>query len=574
MTPDAFLSNFDLLAEAPGGVPKLRELVLQLAVRGQLVPQDPQDEPATVLVEKIAAQRERLGAVGGIGKEKPLPPVKPSDVQYSMPEGWASVRLGCLMLRIGSGSTPRGGKNAYVERGVPFVRSQNVWDSGLRLDDVAHITEETHKKMRHTHVCPNDLLLNITGASLGRCAVVPPELRSANVSQHVSILRPVMPDMTPYLHLSILSPMIQHLIWTRQVGMAREGLSKKVLELFEFPLPPLSEQKRIVVRVDELMKRCDELEARQKERNARHTALVSSCLHAVVDPKKPNPDFILHPLSCNLLFTSQESVTELRKTIFQLAVQGRLVKQDPKDEPASRLVERIALTVDQPSGGKTKLAENTKPHKILHAVTVPPGWQQIAIGDLRPEFQNGFSKRASQTGMPTPVLRLANIINGAVSLEDVRVIPLSPEEREKYAVLPSDILITRVNGSVDLVGAFTHVCKSADAAYCDHFIRMRFPHAFVRPDYVALFGRSIVCRKAIAGLFITTAGQKTVNQGHISSLTLSLPPLAEQKRIVAKVNELMALCDALEAKLTQSHADADTLAAAVVHCLTGGCNAV
>ena len=174
------------------------------------------------------------------------------------------MRLGQITNKIGSGSTPRGGREVYVKEGVPFLRSQNVWNDGLHLDDVACITPEEHERMSGTAVLGNDVLLNITGASLGRCALVPSEFGEANVSQHVTIIRLTDPQVREYLHLCILSPCTQSMIWGRQVGMAREGLSKKVLEQFEIPLPPVAEQHRIVARVAELMRFCDVMEQQLK----------------------------------------------------------------------------------------------------------------------------------------------------------------------------------------------------------------------------------------------------------------------------------------------------------------------
>jgi type I restriction enzyme S subunit len=135
------------------------------------------------------------------------------------------------------------------------------------MDDVACITSEEHERMSGTAVLGKDVLLNITGASLGRCALVPMEFGEANVSQHVTIIRPTDPQVREYLHLCILSPYTQSMIWGRQVGMAREGLSKKVLEQFEIPLPPIAEQHRIVARVAELMRFCDVLEQQLQSSN-------------------------------------------------------------------------------------------------------------------------------------------------------------------------------------------------------------------------------------------------------------------------------------------------------------------
>lgn len=251
--------HFDTLFTTEHSIDQLKQTVLQLAVMGKLVPQDPNDEPAAVLLEKIADEKARLVKEKKIKKQKPLPPIGEDEKPFALPEGWQLARLGDLTSKLGSGSTPRGGKSAYVEKGIPFLRSQNVWNDGLRMDDIAFIPRETHQKMDKTQVAPGDVLLNITGASLGRSTIFPEELIEANVSQHVTIIRLLEGQMNRFVHLGILSPMVQRLVWGRQVGMAIEGLSKKVLEMFEFPIPPLAEQHRIVAKIDQLMSLCDQL---------------------------------------------------------------------------------------------------------------------------------------------------------------------------------------------------------------------------------------------------------------------------------------------------------------------------
>ena len=257
--------HFDVLFTTEKSIDKLQETILQLAVMGKLVAQDLDDEPASVLLEKIEEEKERLVKEGKIKKQIPLPKVKDEFKPFELPIGWNFVRLGDLANRIGSGSTPRGGKSAYVQTGIPFLRSQNIYNDGLKLHDVAYISEETHNKMSNTIVYENDILLNITGGSLGRSTIFPSDIGEANVSQHVTIIRPTESTMKNYLHLCILSPYIQKLIWDRQVGVAREGLSKKVLELFEIPLPPIEEQYRIVKKVDTLISLCDNLRLALKE---------------------------------------------------------------------------------------------------------------------------------------------------------------------------------------------------------------------------------------------------------------------------------------------------------------------
>jgi type I restriction enzyme S subunit len=263
-------TNFARLFSTPEDVSSLRKLILDLAVHGLLVHQSELDEPIEKWLSDIAIQKAALVKQKLVAKQIALRDVPEEEYPFPLPKGWAFARLGHITNKIGSGSTPRGGREVYVKEGIPFLRSQNVWNDGLRLDDVACITAKEHERMSGTAVVANDVLLNITGASLGRCALVPSHFGEANVSQHVTIIRLTDPQVREYLHLCILSPYTQSMIWGRQVGMAREGLSKKVLEQFEIPLPPLAEQRRIVARVAQLMRLCDVLE--DQLRNASNVA--------------------------------------------------------------------------------------------------------------------------------------------------------------------------------------------------------------------------------------------------------------------------------------------------------------
>ena len=240
----------------------------------------------------------------------------------------------------------------------------------------------------------------------------------------------------------------------------------------------------------------------------------------------------------------------MRELILTLAVQGKLVPQDPKDEPASALLKKIRAEKDRLiAEGKIKrdkplaeIAEEEKPFEL------PESWEWVRLYELLPEFQNGASSRGDVGGKPVTVIRLADIKNRRISLADTREIPIAERDIQKYLVREGDILITRVNGSADIVGQFNLCDTAVHAIYCDHFIRMRVSNQWIEPTFLALLNESSLMRRRIKELFITTAGQKTVNQGHIGSLQLSLPPLTEQSRIVTRVGELMRLCDALDCK--------------------------
>ena len=156
-------AHFDTLFTTEQSIDKLKQTILQLAVMGRLVEQDAGDEPVATLLQSIESQKGELIKSGAIKHSKPLPPVSQEDHPFRLPNGWRCHRLGALVTKLGSGSTPRGGQRAYVDGGVPFLRSQNVWNDGLRLEDIVYISEDTHARMSNTVVYPKDILLNITG---------------------------------------------------------------------------------------------------------------------------------------------------------------------------------------------------------------------------------------------------------------------------------------------------------------------------------------------------------------------------------------------------------------------------
>ena len=184
----------------------------------------------------------------------PDPPLKQSPIPWlqQMPVHWHSRRLGQLATKFGSGITPRGGATVYQDTGIPFLRSQNVHFDGLRLDDVAKISYELHQSQSASHVQPLDVLLNITGASIGRVCSVPEQFGGANVNQHVCIIRPDQERLSSRFLAAFLStPTAQEHIRTEQTGASREGLTLQSIRDFLIPLPPVPEQMEITRRIDE-----------------------------------------------------------------------------------------------------------------------------------------------------------------------------------------------------------------------------------------------------------------------------------------------------------------------------------
>ena len=277
----ALAEHFDTLFATPASIDALDATLLQLAVRGKLVPQNPADEPASELLKRIRAEKERLVAEGRVKREKTLPAIGEEEKPFDLPEGWEWARLGTLLSKIGAGSTPLGGKEVYTSSGTKFRRSQNIWNDGLRITEVAYIPAETHATMGNTTVQAKDILFNITGASIGRCALVPDDFDEANVSQHVTIIRPATAEIRRYLHLVLVSSHVQQTVVDVQVGVSREGLSIAKLGQFLIPLAPLPEQSRIVAKLDELLALTRTLRTRLTDARALQARLASALVDEV-----------------------------------------------------------------------------------------------------------------------------------------------------------------------------------------------------------------------------------------------------------------------------------------------------
>ena len=262
------------------------------------------------------------------------------NVPFEVPKGWVWTDIENICSKIGSGSTPRGSN--YSSKGIPFFRSQNIYNNGLVYEDIKFISEDIHQTMIGTEVLPNDLLLNITGGSLGRCAIVPANFQRGNVSQHVCIMRPIL-VVSEYFHAFVLSSSFSKSI--KITGSGREGLPKYNLERIFFPLPPLTEQYRIASEIEHWF------------------ALINQIEQDKLD--------------------LQEAIKQARNKILNIAIHGKLVPQEPSDEPASELLKRI-----------NPKAEITCDN--AHYTQLPKGWlvapMQILCSLIDGNKQNGIER--------------------------------------------------------------------------------------------------------------------------------------------------------------------------------------
>ena len=243
---------------------KLRKSILQDAILGKLTQEwrnfNTHNESASDLLEKIKIKKNQLIQNKLIQKEKPLHSIKDDEIPFKIPETWRWCRMYDISEKLGAGSTPKGGNSVYVSNGIMLFRSQNIYNEGLQLNNIALIPNEIHDKMKGSKVKAKDILLNITGGSIGRSTLIKDDFKTANVSQHVAIIRLIELETRHYIHNLIMSPYFQERIMDVQVGVSREGLSMTSLKKLLVPIPPINEQKLIVEKIKLFKSNCDKLE--------------------------------------------------------------------------------------------------------------------------------------------------------------------------------------------------------------------------------------------------------------------------------------------------------------------------
>ncbi len=395
------------------GIKKLRELILELAVRGKLVPQDPSDEPASVLLERIAVEKTRLVKEGKIKKPKALPEISEEEKPFELPEGWAWIRFGNIYeleygdnlpqpMRTNSGEYPVFGSNGVVgTHNVPSVYSPCIVigrkgsAGALNLNDSAGcwVTDVAY-------------------------SCVPPfgvDIRFAFKQMHTFGLDSLGKGIKP-------------------------GLNRNEAYVLVVALPPLAEQHRIVAKVDELMALCDQLELRSESQLAAHQTLVETLLATLTDSTDADElaqNWARLSTHFDTLFTTEASIDALKQTIMQLAVMGKLVPQDPSDEPASALLARIAAEkaqlVKEKKIKKEKplpaISEDEKPFEL------PQGWEWVRLGSLY-SFLNGFAFKSEWfQNDGVKLLRNINIAHGNTKWEERVCIPEHmATDYEKYSL--------------------------------------------------------------------------------------------------------------------------------------------
>ena len=557
------LSNLDILATAPGGVARLRELILTLAVQGKLVPQDPADEPASVLLQKTRAEKDRLIAEGKIRRDKPLAEMAEEEKPFELPMGWEWVK-GRDLFTVVRGVTYQkaDAKDAPAEGLLPILRANNIRGS-INFDDLVYvpaslISEDQLLRSGDYVVCLASGSKNL----VGKAAPFRPEV-TCSFGAFCGAIRPITD--AAYFAVYLASPMYRESVSEASAGIGINNLKGSSLLDLDIALPPLAEQSRIVTRVEELMRLCDALEAKGRLEAAQHTQLVSTLLGTLTvstTPEELAANWQRVAQHFDLLLDRPAAIDALEQTLLQLAVRGLLVPQDPTDEPASALLQRIRAEKDRLiATGQIKrdkplppITDEEKPFEL------PVGWGWVRMQeafDVR-DGTHDTPKYVEHDGIPLITSR--NFEAGKICFEDAKLISRSDHEliMRRSRVERGDILYSMIGGNIG-----NQVLVDTDREFSIKNVALfkYVSRSYTLPLYLNLFLQTVTV--SLRGQAVGGA-QPFVSLSLLRSIPFPLPPTAEQARIVTRVTALRRLCADLRQRLAERQSVQARLAEALV----------
>ncbi len=543
MTNEQFLQQFGHFIDAPNGIQKLREMVLQLAVKGKLVAQDSNDEAASIPIKKIQLAKEQQIADGKFKKPKVLPSITDDDDLCELPHGWSHARLGEL-IRVINGRAYK--RHEMLESGTPLLRVGNLFTSNEWYYSDLELEDDKY--------CDEGDLIYAWSASFGPFIWSGPK-----VIYHYHIWKLDFYDDS-LLFKNYLYTFLQEK--TQEIKASGHGISmahmtKDKMEKLIVPVPPLAEQHRIVAKVDELMALCDQLEAECNARETTHQRLIRAVHHPLTeaaDAKATKTAW--HRIRDNFadLYTTIESVQALRQTILQLAVQGKLVEHNPNEKPASALLDEIES--ERQIKIKKKLIKRNKFIREIEYDDVPfelaTGWKWSRFGSLV-EFKSELVQ--PDEFQDHEQIAPDSIEKGTGKLILRRTVEESGIKGPNNRFYEGQILYSKIRPSL----------SKAIIAPCDGLCS-----ADMYP-LEALIDKEFLLRSILSEVFLEQVRvlenrikMPKLNVDSLSNILVPVPPLPEQHRIVTKVDELMSLCDQLEANIRDKNDTATRYAEAIV----------
>ena len=520
------LAHFDHIADTPDAAPRLRRFILDLAVRGKLTPQDPNDEPATDLIRRMAEGKSRLVKAGGIRRPRTLGSVDGLLLRHDIPSSWSWVRLDAIGAIIGGGTPPAGDADNFAAPGLGIAwltpadlgRQKTTFISRGARD----LSEKGYRTSSAT-IVPEGTVLFTSRAPVGYVAIA---ANPVATNQGFKSIVPYVSECSRFIAVVMrnCAPEID----AEAPGTTFREVSGKRLASVAIPLPPMAEQQRIVAEVDEMMALCDRLEASISDQEAARDRFSAATLARLSDPDpglfQLDATFAIKNLT--ELTTRSDQVNSIRETIRNLAVHGKLVPQDPCDEPVHMVLSNRGIVAD------------TNPFPI------PESWAWVCSGSVADCRLGKMLDGTKNEGVPRKYLRNLNVRWFDFDLSDLLEMRFEDSELTKFALRRGDVLICE-GGEPGRSAVWDG--RQTDIYFQKAIHRVRL-HDFVDPAFFVMAIRASADDGRLQEYFTGTGIQHLTGRG-LGAYSFPLPPLAEQRRIVAKVDEMMDLCRRLEASL-------------------------
>ncbi|EFH5191346.1 restriction endonuclease subunit S [Escherichia coli] len=507
------------------GIKKLRELILELAVRGKLVTQDPNDEPASELLKRIAAEKAELVKQGKIKKQKPQPEISEDEKPFELPEGWEWTRLGDIVkVSSGDGLTS---SQMEVSGDIPVYGGNGI--NGYH--DSFNVSKRT-------------LVIGRVGFYCGSIHVTPSR---AWVTDNA--FKTEFSEENLYLDFLRVLLTITNLK-ENENATAQPVISGKKIYPIVVAIPPYQEQRSIVKKVEELMFLCEQLEQQSLTSLDAHQQLVETLLSTLTDSQNTEElaeNWARISQYFDTLFTTEASIDALKQTILQLAVMGKLVPQDPNDEPAYELLKRIEQEKAQlVKEGKIKKQKPLPPvNDEEKPFELPEGWEWCKLQNITSKITDGDHKTPPRITNGYKLLSAKNVRDGYIDYDNCDYISEEDYLKSRERCLPEigDLLIVSVGGTI---GRSSLIKESANFALVRSVAIIK-PLLF-NSNYLKFSMDSFLLQKIINE---TKRGgaQPCLYLSEISNFLFPMPPEKEQKRIVSKIEHLSSICDRLKSRL-------------------------
>ena len=501
---DYLFDDFDRLIQSPESVHRLRRFILDLAVRGKLTPQDSNDEPASELVKRIAADKARLVKAGKIRKSRTEPEFG-KDFPFDLPRGWAWIPFGLLHYLVrGVTYSKSDVAETHTADYVAILRANNIGPN-LSLSHDAPVFVKRERVAADQFLGSGDFMIALSSGSknlVGKAAFVKEDFDEA-FGGFCGAIRLFTPQVQDFVGVYLQSNLYRESISAGSRGIGINNLKKETLTNLALALPPLAEQRRIVTRVNELMALCNRLEAARAEREATRDRLATASL-ARLNAPDPDSATFHHDVAFALknlgpLTTRPNQIKALRQTILNLAVRGKLVAHDLENE-----------AVIKHHSGKPKCEG------------LPANWRRLRLEEfLSEDTRNGYSRKPDDVHDGIPILRISagtTRIDGLVAEEEHKLISgVGPDIRAKYSLRPGDLLACRFNGNKKFVGRMKLFKDylGIQPIYPDKLIRVRVEACEALPEFVRIAAESDLVREQVEPFCSTTVGNWGISASNV-----------------------------------------------------------